>query len=134
MAPSTLSLISNMFRDDREKTFAVSVWVASSSLGGAIGPAVGGLILARFSWGAVFLAPVPVMLVLLVAGPLLLPEHKNARAGRLDLLSAVLSVVAVLPIIYASSSPPRAAVWARRRSPRWWASCSARGSCAGRPG
>ena len=100
MAPSTLSLISNMFRDDREKTFAVSVWVASFSLGGAIGPAVGGLILARFWWGAVFLAPVPVMLLLLVAGPLLLPEHKNARAGQLDLLSAVLSVVAVLPIIY----------------------------------
>jgi DHA2 family multidrug resistance protein-like MFS transporter len=100
MAPSTLSLISNMFRDDREKTFAVSVWVASFSLGGAIGPAVGGLILARFWWGAVFLAPVPVMLLLLVAGPLLLPEHKNARAGRLDLLSAVLSVVAVLPIVY----------------------------------
>ena len=41
MAPSTLSLISNMFRDDRQKTFAVSVWVASFSLGGAIGPAVG---------------------------------------------------------------------------------------------
>lgn len=100
MAPSTLSLISNMFRDDREKTFAVSVWVASFSLGGAIGPPVGGLVLARFWWGAVLLAPVPVMLLLLVAGPLLLPEHKNARAGRLDLLSAVLSVVAVLPIIY----------------------------------
>src|SRR5690348_16376459 len=100
MAPSTLSLISNMFRDDGEKTFAVSVWVASFSLGGAIGPAVGGLILVRLWWGAVFLAPVPVMLLLLVAGPLLLPEHKDARAGRLDLLSAVLSVVAVLPIIY----------------------------------
>ena len=100
MAPSTLSLISNMFRDDKEKTFAVSIWIASFSLGGAIGPAVGGLILARFWWGAVFLAPVPVMLLLLLAGPLLLPEHRNARAGRLDLLSAVLSVVAILPIIY----------------------------------
>jgi DHA2 family multidrug resistance protein-like MFS transporter len=100
MAPSTLSLISNMFRDEREKTFAVSVWVASFSLGGAIGPAIGGLILAHFWWGAVLLAPVPVMLLLLIAGPLLLPEHKIAQAGRLDLLSAVLSVVAVLPIIY----------------------------------
>jgi MFS family permease len=68
--------------------------------GGAMGPAVGGLILERFWWGAVFLAPVPVMLLLLVAGPRLLPEHRNARAGRLDLLSAVLSVVAVLPVIY----------------------------------
>ena len=100
MAPSTLSLISNMFRDDRQKTFAVSVWVASFSLGGAVGPAIGGMILAHFRWGAVFLAPVPVMALLLMAGPLLLPEHKNARAGRLDLVSAILSVVSVLPIIY----------------------------------
>jgi DHA2 family multidrug resistance protein-like MFS transporter len=100
MAPSTLSLISNMFRDDREKTFAVSVWVASFSLGGAIGPAIGGVILAHFWWGAVFLAPVPVMALLLIAGPLLLPEHKSARAGRVDLISAALSGVSVLPIVY----------------------------------
>lgn len=100
MAPSTLSLISNMFRNDREKTFAVSVWVASFSLGGAIGPAVGGMILAHFWWGAVFLAPVPVMTLLLIAGPLLLPEHKSPDAGRLDLISAILSVVSVLPVIY----------------------------------
>lgn len=100
LAPSTLSLISNMFRDARQKTFAVSVWIASFSLGGAIGPALGGMILAHFRWGAVFLAPVPVMALLLIAGPFLLPEHRNARAGRLDLASAILSVASVLPIIY----------------------------------
>jgi DHA2 family multidrug resistance protein-like MFS transporter len=100
MAPSTLSLISNMFRDDRERTFAVSVWIASFSLGGAIGPVVGGLILAHFWWGAVFLAPIPVMGLLLMAGPTLLPEHKNPNAGRLDVLSAFLSLATVLPVIY----------------------------------
>lgn len=99
MAPSTLSLISNMFRDDREKTFAVSVWIASFSFGGAIGPAVGGLILAHFWWGAAFLAPVPVMALLLIVGPALLPEYKQAHTGRLDVLSAVLSLAAV-PVIY----------------------------------
>ena len=100
LAPSTLSLISNMFRDERERTFAVSVWVASFSLGGAIGPAVGGLILAHFWWGAVFLAPIPVMALLLIIGPVLLPEHKNPNAGSLDVLSAVLSLACVLPVIY----------------------------------
>jgi MFS transporter, DHA2 family, multidrug resistance protein len=100
LAPSTLSLISAMFRDDREKTFAVSVWVASFSLGGAIGPAIGGLILAHFWWGAVFLAPIPVMALLLIVGPALLPEYKNPNAGRLDILSALLSLAAVLPVIY----------------------------------
>lgn len=100
MAPSTLSLISNMFRDDREKTFAVSVWIASFSFGGAIGPAVGGVILAHFWWGAAFLASVPVMVLLLIAGPALLPEYTHASAGRLDVLSAILSLAAVLPVIY----------------------------------
>jgi len=100
LAPSTLSLISNMFQRDRERTFAVSVWIASFSLGGALGPIVGGLILAHFWWGAVLLVPVPIMVLLLILGPIFLPEYKNADAGRLDLLSAALSVGAVLPVIY----------------------------------
>ncbi len=100
LAPSTLSLISNMFRDDRQRTFAVSVWVASFSLGGALGPIVGGIILAHFWWGAVFLVPVPIMVLLLLLGPVYLPEYKNPKAGRLDLVSAALSVAAVLPVVY----------------------------------
>jgi len=100
MAPSTLSLISNMFRDDRERTFAVSIWVASFSFGGAIGPAVGGLVLAHFWWGAVFVLAVPILALVLVAGPILLPEHKDPAAGRLDFLSAALSLAGVLPVIY----------------------------------
>ena len=100
MAPSTLSLISNMFMDERERTFAVSVWVASFSFGGAIGPVVGGALIGFFWWGAVFLAPIPIMVLLLIFGPRLLPEHKNPDAGRIDLLSAVLTLAAVLPIIY----------------------------------
>lgn len=100
MAPSTLSLVSNMFRDEREKTFAVSVWVASFSFGGAIGPLVGGVLIARFWWGAVFLAPIPIMALLLILGPKLLPEHKGASAGRIDLPSAALTLAGVLPIIF----------------------------------
>jgi DHA2 family multidrug resistance protein-like MFS transporter len=100
MAPSTLSLISNMFRDEREKTFAVSVWVASFSLGGAIGPIVGGILIARLWWGALFLAPIPIMVLLLILGPKLLPEHKNPDAGRIDLVSAALTLASFLPIIF----------------------------------
>ncbi len=100
MAPSTLSLISNMFHDDRERTFAVSIWVASFSFGGAIGPAVGGLILAHFSWPAVFAVPVPFLALLLLVGPVVLPEYRNPAPGRLDLSSAGLSLAAVLPVIH----------------------------------
>jgi MFS transporter, DHA2 family, multidrug resistance protein len=101
MAPSTLSLINNMFRNEREKTFAVSVWVSSFSFGGAIGPVVGGVLIAHFWWGAVFLAPLPIMVLLLIVGPSLLPEHRSKKAGRIDIVSAMLTLTTVLPIVFA---------------------------------
>jgi DHA2 family multidrug resistance protein-like MFS transporter len=100
LAPSTLSLIRSMFQDDRERTFAIGVWVSSFSVGGAIGPVVGGVLLEYFWWGSVFLAAVPVMALLLAVGPILLPEYRDPNAGRMDLPSAAMSLVAVLAVIY----------------------------------
>ena len=100
IAPSTLSLIRNMFHDPHQRTVAIGVWIMSYSLGGAIGPLLGGVLLEFFWWGSVFLLAVPVMAMLLVLGPLLLPEFRDPDAGRLDLLSAALSLVAVLAVVY----------------------------------
>jgi DHA2 family multidrug resistance protein-like MFS transporter len=100
LAPSTLSLIRNMFFDEKQRTFAVGVWIASFSAGGAIGPLIGGVLLTHFWWGSVFLLNVPIMLLLLLLGPVLLPEFRDPKAGRLDLISAALSLVAVLAAIY----------------------------------
>jgi DHA2 family multidrug resistance protein-like MFS transporter len=100
LAPSTLSLIRNMFHDPKQRSIAVGVWISSYSAGAAIGPPLGGLLLEYFWWGSVFLIGVPVMVLLLVLGPILLPEYKDPEAGRPDLPSAALSIVAVLTIIY----------------------------------
>jgi MFS transporter, DHA2 family, multidrug resistance protein len=100
LAPSTLSLIRNMFHDPRQRTIAIGVWITSFSVGGAIGPLAGGLVLGHFWWGAVFLLGVPVMVLLLAVGPVLLPESRDSKAGRLDLTSAALSLAAVLTVIY----------------------------------
>jgi MFS transporter, DHA2 family, multidrug resistance protein len=100
LAPSTLSLIRNMFADPRQRTVAVSVWITSFAVGGAVGPLVGGVLLEWFWWGSVFLVAVPVMALLLVLGPRLLPEFRDPAAGRLDLASAALSLAAVLAAIY----------------------------------
>ncbi|MEU8250053.1 MFS transporter [Nonomuraea sp. NPDC048916] len=100
LSPSTLALISNMFRDERQRGVAISFWATSQFGGAALGPIVGGLMLEHFWWGSVFLLGVPVMCLLLVAGPLLLPEYRNPDAGRLDLASVALSLAAVLPVIY----------------------------------
>jgi DHA2 family multidrug resistance protein-like MFS transporter len=100
LAPSTLSLIRNMFHDSNQRTFAISIWIMGFSVGSAIGPLLGGLVLQRFPWGAVFLLSVPVMFLILAAGPRLLPEFRDPNAGRLDLKSAGLSLVSVLLVIY----------------------------------
>jgi MFS transporter, DHA2 family, multidrug resistance protein len=100
IAPSTLSLISNMFRDSRERTFAISMWVASYSAGAIVGPLIGGILIHYFWWGSVFLAGAPVMALLLVTGPLLLPEYRDPNAGRIDILSVLLSLFAVLSVIF----------------------------------
>ena len=100
LAPSTLSLIRNMFLDPGQRTFAIGVWVTSYSVGGAIGPLLGGILLEYFWWGSVFLLGVPIMVLLLVLGPVLLPEYRDPKAGRLDLLSAAESLAAVLLVIY----------------------------------
>jgi DHA2 family multidrug resistance protein-like MFS transporter len=100
LAPSTLSLIRNMFLDPSQRTFAIGVWVTSYSVGGAIGPLLGGIVLQYFPWGSVFLIGVPVMLLLLIVGPVLLPEFRDPHAGRLDLVSAAMSLAAVLLVIY----------------------------------
>jgi DHA2 family multidrug resistance protein-like MFS transporter len=100
LAPSTLSLIRSMFPDPGQRRIAVSVWISSFSAGGAAGPLVGGLLLEWFWWGSVFLLAVPLMALLLVLGPLLLPEFRDPEPGRLDLISAALSLTAVLALIY----------------------------------
>ena len=77
LAPSTLSLIRNMFLDPGQRTFAIGVWATSFSVGAALGPLLGGVLLEFFWWGSVFLLAVPVMCLLLVIGPRLLPEFRD---------------------------------------------------------
>jgi MFS transporter, DHA2 family, multidrug resistance protein len=100
IAPSTLSLIRNLFHDPDQRTFAIGVWITAYSLGGALGPLLGGVLLEFFWWGSVFLLAIPVMALLLVLGPVLLPEFRDPNAGRLDIPSAALSLVAVLAVVY----------------------------------
>ncbi|MGP3974148.1 MFS transporter [Streptomyces sp. 8N114] len=100
LMPSTLALISNMFKNPRQRGVAISVWVTCFSVGIAVGPVLGGALLQWFWWGSVFLLAVPVMVVLVVATPLLIPEYKDPEAGRIDMASVVLSLVTVLPVIY----------------------------------
>jgi len=100
IAPSTLSLIFTMFLDPKQRSTAIGVWIAAYSAGGAIGPVLGGVLLEFFWWGSVFLIGVPVMGLLLILGPRTLPEYKDPNARRLDLVSAAMSLLAILGVVY----------------------------------
>ena len=100
VAPSTLSLIFTMFLDPKERTTAISFWIAAYSAGSAIGPVVGGVLLEFFWWGSVFLIGVPVMGLLLILGPRTLPEYRDPNAGRLHVGSAAISLLAILGVVY----------------------------------
>ncbi|MGW4403725.1 MFS transporter [Nonomuraea sp. NPDC004702] len=101
LMPSTLSLISNMFPDARQRAVAIGVWATMFALGMAAGPIVGGALVDSFWWGAPFLAAVPVAFVVLAGARALLPEYAAPSGGRLDLVSVGLSLAAILPVIYA---------------------------------
>ena len=100
LAPSTLSLIFHMFQDERQRRVAIGVWIGSFSAGSAVGPVLGGVMLEYFWWGSVFLLALPVMAALLLIGPRVLPEYRDPNAGRLDLVSAGLSIAAILAVIF----------------------------------
>ncbi|MCC3375328.1 MFS transporter [Cohnella sp. REN36] len=99
VAPSSLALIGHMFTAPRQRSLAIGVWLMCFMGGMVLGPVVGGVLLNEFRWGSIFLLGVPVMALLLIAGPLLLPESRHPASGRPDPLSVALSLGAILPLI-----------------------------------
>ena len=100
LMPATLSLLRNIFLDPARRRIAIAVWAGGFSGGAALGPIVGGLLLNHFWWGSVFLMSVPVLVPLLVLGPLLVPESRDPRPGPVDLTSVLLAMLAMAPVVY----------------------------------
>jgi DHA2 family multidrug resistance protein-like MFS transporter len=100
LLPSMMALVFGMFPDPQQRTTALGVMMGTFALGAALGPLLGGGLLELFGWRAVFVPNVPVMLVLILLAPRWVPEFRNPAAGRVDVLSAVLSVAGVLAVVY----------------------------------
>ena len=98
--PSTLSILTNVFRDPKERGRAIAIWAGFSGLGVALGPVIGGLLLNHFSWSSVFWVNLPVGATALVAGHYFVPESKDPSAPRLDPFGALLSVVGLGALLF----------------------------------
>jgi len=97
--PQTLSIISNVF-DPAERPRAIGIWAVAVGIGIAIGPIVGGLLLAHFWWGSVFLINVPFTAVSVAAIALLVPESKNPNPGRIDQVGVLASIAGLVLLVY----------------------------------
>jgi EmrB/QacA subfamily drug resistance transporter len=104
--PSTLSIITNVFTDPAERGKAIGVWAGVSALGIGLGPITGGVLLQHFWWGSVFLVNVPIVIVGLVLGFLLIPESKDPSHSALDPVGAMLSIVSLGAILWATIEAP----------------------------
>ncbi|MFF7142926.1 MULTISPECIES: MFS transporter [Streptomyces] len=106
LMPSTMALVRTMFTDPGQRAKAIGIWSGVMTGGIALGSVLSGVLVQYFWWGSVFLVNLPAMALLLVLGPILLPESKNPAPGRFDLLSVPLSMAAVLPVIYGLKEMP----------------------------
>jgi EmrB/QacA subfamily drug resistance transporter len=106
MMPSTLSIITDVFRDARERQRAIGFWAGTSGVGFALGPIIGGLLLARFWWGSVFLINVPIAAAGLACAIPLVPDSKNPAALRPDFTGAVLSIAGLALVLWSIIEAP----------------------------
>jgi hypothetical protein len=104
--PSSLSILNDVFRDPKERARAIGVWGGTIGLGIAIGPIAGGLLLANFWWGSVFLVNVPIAVAGFVGALVLVPDSKNPSAARPDPAGAVLSVIGLGLMLWAIIEAP----------------------------
>jgi drug resistance transporter, EmrB/QacA subfamily len=98
--PSTLSIITNVFRDRHERARAIAIWSSIFSIGAGVGPLIGGFLISSFHWSSVFFLNVPIAAIGLIGTIVYVPESKNEQAPRPDIAGVVLSVVGLFALVY----------------------------------
>jgi MFS transporter, DHA2 family, multidrug resistance protein len=98
--PSTLSILTNVFRDPKERGRAIAIWAGFSGVAVALGPMTGGFLLEHFSWQSVFWVNVPVAVIALTLGAFIIPKSRDPRQSRLDPLGAVLSIAGLATLLF----------------------------------
>src|SRR5947209_11444654 len=98
--PSTLSLLSNVFIERRERALAIGMWGAITGVAIALGPIVGGWLLELSDWRSIFFAMAPIALVAGVLIAAYVPTSRDPSAPRTDRVGFALSTAAIVLLVY----------------------------------
>ena len=104
--PSTLAIITDMFRDGGQRQRAIGLWAGTSGVGVALGPIIGGLLLAHFWWGSVFLINVPIAALGFACAVPLVPDSRNPAAAAPDLPGGLLSIAGLGLVLWSLIEAP----------------------------
>ena len=105
--PVALSIIANTFTDDRERARALGIWGAVFGLSMALGPVVGGVLVASVGWRGIFWVNIPVGIAAIILTALVVPESRAAHPRRVDPVSQGLIIVMLASLTYAIIEGPR---------------------------
>jgi MFS family permease len=106
MFPATLSLLTNVFTERRQRALAIGLWGASAGVGIALGPIVGGWLLERFWWGSIFLFMVPIAALVALLTAWQVPTSRDPRTPPVDWRGFALSSAAMTLIVYGIIQAP----------------------------
>jgi EmrB/QacA subfamily drug resistance transporter len=104
--PATLSILSNVFMNPKERAKAIAIWSACSGIGVVIGPVLGGFLLEHYSWHSVFWINLPLLAGAWLAGWMFVPKSRDPHSPRLDLVGAGLSIVGLSTLLWAIIEAP----------------------------
>src|SRR5215472_15725777 len=105
--PVALSIIANTFTDNRERARALGIWGAVFGLSMALGPVLGGVLVATVGWRGIFWVNIPVGIAAIILTALVVPESRAAHPRRLDPVGQVLIIVMLASLTYAIIEGPR---------------------------
>ncbi|HWG63614.1 MAG TPA: DHA2 family efflux MFS transporter permease subunit [Streptosporangiaceae bacterium] len=106
--PVALSIIANVFTDRAERARAIGIWGAAVGVSLALGPVVGGLLIASVGWRSIFWVNIPIGVAAIVLTALFVPESRAAHPRRLDAVGQVFVIVTLASLVYGIIEGPRA--------------------------
>jgi EmrB/QacA subfamily drug resistance transporter len=101
MMPSTLSIITDIFREPNERTKAIAAWASMFSIGAGVGPIIGGALLTQFEWSSIFYLNIPIVIVGLIGSHFFLPESCDKNSPKPNILNSILFTAALVTLVYA---------------------------------